>query len=89
MPERLKVPAIPHAFERAMRIWQDLHRHRQTGMGLGTITWPDMHAYSVMTGDWLSRGDIDAISIIDAEFHASRAAADERRSKASEAGRKG
>lgn len=65
-----------------MRVWQELHRHRQTGMGLGTITWPDMHAYSAMTGDVLSRGDIEAIRIIDEEFGASRAAAEERRQKA-------
>lgn len=84
MPERLKVPPIPHAFGRAMRIWRDLHHHRETGMGLGTITWPDMHAYSALTGDTLSRGDIEAIAIIDGEFHAARAAAEERRSKLAE-----
>lgn len=84
MPERLRVPPVPHAFERAMRIWQDLHRHRQTGMGLGTITWPDMHAYCEMTGERMSRGDIEAVAIIDAEFGASVAAAEARRQKLAE-----
>lgn len=88
MPERLKVPPIPHAFGRAMRIWRDLHHHRETGMGLGTITWPDMHAYQQMTGDRLSRGDIAALEVIDEEFFASRAAAEERRGKAAERGEK-
>jgi len=65
-----------------MRLWQDLHRHRQTGMGIGTITWPDFDAYQRVTGEALSRGDISAIEIIDEEFFASRAAAEDRKAEA-------
>lgn len=78
---KLDLPPIPDAFVRAMRIWQDLHRNRQTGMGLGNLTWPDFHAYAVMAEEKLTRDDIELVRVIDDEFHASRAAAEERRNK--------
>lgn len=53
-------------------------------MGLGSLTWPDFAAYQQVTGETLSRGDIEAISIVDDAFHASRAAAEERRAKVAE-----
>jgi hypothetical protein len=81
MPEQLQVPPIPFAFERAMRIWQRLHKRRQTGMGLGNLTYPDLYGYSVVHSDPLSGDDIAAIEIIEEEFHSSRVAADERRNK--------
>lgn len=84
MPPGLDLPPLPRAFERAMRLWGDLHRHRQTGMGIGNITWPDIAAYQEVTGEVLSRSDIEALEIVDGEFHASRAAAEEWRTKAAE-----
>lgn len=89
MPEKLKAPPIPHAFERAMRLWQDLHRRRSTGgMGLGNLSWQDLHAYCQVTGESIGRGDEAAIDIIESEFHASRADAEERRTKAETAKRR-
>lgn len=82
-PLRLARAPLPAAFDRPMRIWTELHRNRQTGgMGLCSLTWPDFHAYGQVTGDVLDRDDIEAIRIIEDEFHASRAAAEERRNKA-------
>ena len=72
-----------------MRIWQDLHRHRQTGgMAPSGLTWPDFHAYCAITGEVLGRSDIEALGIIDGEFFASLRAAEDRRTKVKES-RKG
>lgn len=84
MPERLRVPPIPHAFERAFRIWRDMHAWRQTGLGLSRLTMGDLRHYMDVYRDPLSRGDIAALAIIEDEFHASRAAAEERRQKVAE-----
>lgn len=84
-PDRLAASRtpLPSAFERPMRLWQDLHRGRQAGaMGLAPLSWVDFHAYCTVTGERLSTGDLAAIRIIDEEYIASWAAAADRRAKA-------
>lgn len=83
MPERLKVPPIPAAFDRAMRLWQDLNSGRSMGgFGVAPFSWQDFDAFCRMTGERLSRDDIDAVHAIDAEFFASQAAAEKWRGRA-------
>lgn len=84
MPDRLDVPPLPNTFNRAMRIWQKLHRRRQTGMGLGNFTYPDLGFYVFLHGDPLSEGDMEALDIIEGEFRAAAAAAEDRRQKLAE-----
>lgn len=66
-----------------MLLWQRLHSGRSMGgMGLGPLSWQDMHAFCQMTGERLSEGELEAVRVIDAEFFASQSAAEERRAKA-------
>lgn len=51
-------------------------------MGLGPLSWLDIDAFCRVTGERLSPGELEAVRVIDAEFFASQAAAEERRSKA-------
>jgi hypothetical protein len=81
-PDRLAMARrpLPQAFERPMLLWQKLHKNRAVdGMGMGSLTFRDFHAFVVVTGDRLSDGDIAAINVIEDEYHASRNEAEKHR----------
>lgn len=74
---------LPLAFERPMALWQDLHRGRDAGsMGLAPLGWRDFHAFTSVTGERLSRGDLEAVRVIDEAYISSWAEAADRRAKA-------
>lgn len=66
-----------------MLLWQEMHRGRDAGaMGMAPLSWRDFHAFTSVTGERLSSGEIEAVRVIEDEFFASRAEAEERRAKA-------
>lgn len=82
-PEKLNIPEVPGCFAHCVLLWQELHRNREAGGmgGVGSITWRDLHAFTSVTGTSLSKGDIEAIRVIEDEFFASKIEADERRGR--------
>lgn len=86
-PDQLKYPPIPAIFERAMGLWQELHRGRDAGaMGMAPLSWRDFNAFTSVTGARLSADDLALVRVIEDEFFASRAEAEERRAKAAKKG---
>jgi hypothetical protein len=81
---RLHPDPIPDCFERQMALWLELHQGRSAGWGLTPLSWQDMSAFCFVTGEALSRNDVRIIRLIEAEFFASREAAEERRQKSAE-----
>jgi hypothetical protein len=78
----LQLKPIPAAFERSLYLWQELHRGRSLGgLGLGPLSWQDIHAFCQITNERLSADQLEAIRVIDAEFFASQAAAEDRRGR--------
>jgi hypothetical protein len=82
MPDRLKVAPVPAAFDRPLRLWAALARHREPGFGASVgFSWRDFAAFCAVTGEVLFDHDIRLISAIEDAFQAARKAGDERRAK--------
>lgn len=57
-----------------------MHAHRTANLGgPARFTLSDLAAFTVITGDRLSREDLDILSWIEAEWFASTAAAEKRK----------
>lgn len=77
---RLDHGPVPPAFERAMLLWLDLHQNRDTGgMAISRLSWRDLHAYAAVMQEEFSRGDLEAVRVIEEEFFASKSEADKHR----------
>lgn len=88
-PDRLNVPPVPPVFDRAMRLWAKLARHRESGWRVAPFSWRDFAAFVQVTGENLTQIDIDTIAVIDTAFFASREEAESRKGTTADAAKAG
>jgi len=81
-PEALDVPPMPMVFERQFGLWAALSAWRGTGLaGPRSFEWPDFAAFTTVTRERLSLGDLAILHVIEEEHAASARAAEERRDR--------
>ena len=67
-PELLAVPVLPEAGQHVWLWFLQLTRKRTCGMAMNPITWPDIQAWSILTGIKPKQWELEAINGIDEAF---------------------